>query len=722
MSETDTIRGPIQQPQQFQAQRPPLQTQQPQPSVQQNSVRPNVNPVQQGVRPPPPPSQISGQPPTAVPQQRPVPLRRADSRSSIQPNQFVSQQQPPQQRPIAPAPTNQPIRPHIPPSGGQNFQPQVQQQPYRQQSPGTLSPQQSSNQLHQTRPNYSYPNQQNQPNQPQQNPQARPTFQRPPGQQQPPQFRAPYPQQGQQQRPPPIPQPQPVRNMQNPTMPQSPKSTTGFDRPDFTSPTDVNKMNALNNSSFNNNDDDDDVIMGKSSTPLKKPIDPMTQSQYGFLDNKPPSNGFNKPEEATKPPSNTSSFMASNENKANNDTSGFKSSFLENSGSKFERNDSSDLLGLKPSTVRTDHPHDNHGSREVNNKPLASFATTDSKPPISLNSIIDDNDVKRAIPQQNNPAENVRDSQRVVDNIQKNVKEAPRGRPPVRYSKGDNDSGVDESTQGNDRNGPNSPGSPLKSPTKNASSRPASTTPSTKSNISRSASRSRNLKTPEPEAPKKVPMNKVQVGHAPSPNLKAVRSKIGSLDNASYKPGGGNVKIETKKVEIKAAPRIEAKNDKYMPKGGDKKIISTKLQWNAKSKIGSLENAHHKPGGGDKKIETVKTDFKDKAKPKVGSKDNTKHTPGGGDIKANEGKSENNIQTHKLEIKAQSKIGSLDNVKHKPGGGDKKIFDDKDYLKNVEHPVAPTSPTTQSPAPPSMTSSTGADENLNQQQQQQQQS
>lgn len=67
-------------------------------------------------------------------------------------------------------------------------------------------------------------------------------------------------------------------------------------------------------------------------------------------------------------------------------------------------------------------------------------------------------------------------------------------------------------------------------------------------------------------------MNKIQVGHAPSPNLKAVRSKIGSLDNATYKPGGGNVKIESKKIEIKAGPRIEAKNDKYMPKGGEKKV------------------------------------------------------------------------------------------------------------------------------------------------------
>lgn len=62
-------------------------------------------------------------------------------------------------------------------------------------------------------------------------------------------------------------------------------------------------------------------------------------------------------------------------------------------------------------------------------------------------------------------------------------------------------------------------------------------------------------------------------------------------------------------------------------------ITQKKLQWNAKSKIGSLENATHKPGGGDKKIESVKLDFKDKAKPKVASTVNIAHKPGGGDIK-----------------------------------------------------------------------------------------
>lgn len=68
-----------------------------------------------------------------------------------------------------------------------------------------------------------------------------------------------------------------------------------------------------------------------------------------------------------------------------------------------------------------------------------------------------------------------------------------------------------------------------------------------------------------------------------------------------------------------------------------------KLQWNAKPKVGSLENATYKPGGGDKKIETVKLDFKDKAKPKVGSKENAKHVPGGGTVKVSDSAESNSI-------------------------------------------------------------------------------
>ncbi|ETN60270.1 hypothetical protein AND_008113 [Anopheles darlingi] len=267
---------------------------------------------------------------------------------------------------------------------------------------------------------------------------------------------------------------------------------------------------------------------------------------------------------------------------------------------------------------------------------------------------------------------------------------APMKPSADQHHKGDNDSGVDEYTQEKDRpNAPTSPASPLKSPSKipGLARRPDNIASESRS---RSTSKQRaNAKTPETpsEQPliKKVPMNKIQVGGTPSPNLKVVKSKIGSLENTSHKPGGGHVKIETKKLDIKASARIEAKNDAYIPKGGDKKIISTKLQWNAKPKIGSLDNAAHKPGGGDKRIESIKTDFKERAKPKIGSKDNLTYKPGGGDVK---------IVHQKLDIKAESKIGSLDNLKHKPGGGDKKIFDDKEYLKNIEHPITP-SPSTQ---------------------------
>ena len=46
---------------------------------------------------------------------------------------------------------------------------------------------------------------------------------------------------------------------------------------------------------------------------------------------------------------------------------------------------------------------------------------------------------------------------------------------------------------------------------------------------------------------------------------------------------------------------------------------------------------------------------------------------------------ENCFQIHneKLEFKVTSRIGSLANVKHKPGGGDKKIFDDKEYARQM---------------------------------------
>ncbi|XP_018321858.1 microtubule-associated protein tau-like [Agrilus planipennis] len=282
---------------------------------------------------------------------------------------------------------------------------------------------------------------------------------------------------------------------------------------------------------------------------------------------------------------------------------------------------------------------------------------------------------------------------------------------------GDNDSGVDESTQGNDtRNTDNHHKSNKKS--SKIPSPKASSTPTKEKSIVK-GSKSPSLKspgdvsgatTPGGSEKKKVPMNKVQVGSAPSPNLKEVKSKIGSLSNASYKPGGGQVKIENRKLNFEAKPKIAAKNEAYVPHGGEKKIISQKLQWNAKSKIGSLENATHKPKGGDKKIESVKLDFKEKAKPKVGSKDNMKYVPGGGDIKKKE---DVNIENKKLDIKAQSKVGSLDNVKHRPGGGEKKIFDDKDYIRQMSGNSLTTSLTNSQTSSQADVREPTSDENLN---------
>ena len=36
-----------------------------------------------------------------------------------------------------------------------------------------------------------------------------------------------------------------------------------------------------------------------------------------------------------------------------------------------------------------------------------------------------------------------------------------------------------------------------------------------------------------------------------------------------------------------------------------------------------------------------------------------------------------------MKFEVGSRIGSLANVKHRPGGGDKKIFEDKEYMRQI---------------------------------------
>nr|XP_058907734.1 microtubule-associated protein 2 isoform X2 [Kogia breviceps] len=122
----------------------------------------------------------------------------------------------------------------------------------------------------------------------------------------------------------------------------------------------------------------------------------------------------------------------------------------------------------------------------------------------------------------------------------------------------------------------------------------------------------------------------------PLPDLKNVKSKIGSTDNIKYQPKGGQVRILNKKIDFsKVQSRCGSKdNIKHSAGGGHVQIVTKKIDLShVTSKCGSLKNIRHRPGGGRVKIESVKLDFKEKAQAKVGSLDNAHHVPGGGNVK-----------------------------------------------------------------------------------------
>ncbi|XP_035459849.1 microtubule-associated protein 2 isoform X2 [Scophthalmus maximus] len=110
------------------------------------------------------------------------------------------------------------------------------------------------------------------------------------------------------------------------------------------------------------------------------------------------------------------------------------------------------------------------------------------------------------------------------------------------------------------------------------------------------------VRTP-PKSPATTP-KQLRIINQPLPDFKNIKSKIGSTENIKYQPKGGQVMIQTKKIDLS----------------------------HVTSKCGSLDNIHHRPGGGNVRIETVKLDFKDKAQAKVGSLDKALHFPGGGRI------------------------------------------------------------------------------------------
>ncbi|XP_052421111.1 microtubule-associated protein 2 isoform X10 [Carassius gibelio] len=117
------------------------------------------------------------------------------------------------------------------------------------------------------------------------------------------------------------------------------------------------------------------------------------------------------------------------------------------------------------------------------------------------------------------------------------------------------------------------------------------------------------IRTP-PKSPATTP-KQLRIINQPLPDLKNVKSKIGSIDNIKYQPKGGQIQIQSKKIDLS----------------------------HVTSKCGSLDNIRHRPGGGNVRIESVKLDFREKAHAKVGSLENAHHTPGGGHVQ---------IESHKL--------------------------------------------------------------------------
>ncbi|KAJ6655091.1 hypothetical protein lerEdw1_005995 [Lerista edwardsae] len=192
-----------------------------------------------------------------------------------------------------------------------------------------------------------------------------------------------------------------------------------------------------------------------------------------------------------------------------------------------------------------------------------------------------------------------------------------------------------------------------------------------------------------------------------APDLKNIRSKIGSTDNIKHQPGGGKAKVERKaesagaarKPELNAVSKMATTKTTVTKEGAPKQpngkvqIVSKKANYShVQSKCGSKDNIKHVPGGGNVpnaqrpasgnhsrpstapkpsqgcvnvQILNKKIDLS-KVSSKCGSKTNIKHKPGGGDVK---------IENQKLNFKekAQAKVGSLDNVGHVPAGGTVKI-------------------------------------------------
>ncbi|XP_045915036.1 microtubule-associated protein 2-like [Micropterus dolomieu] len=171
------------------------------------------------------------------------------------------------------------------------------------------------------------------------------------------------------------------------------------------------------------------------------------------------------------------------------------------------------------------------------------------------------------------------------------------------------------------------------------------------------------IRTP-PKSPSSA-QRQLKVLNQPLPDLKNVKSKIGSTANLKHQPKGGQVMIPSVKLDFSHVQAKCGSLDKiqHAAGGGNVQIQTKKIDLShITAKCGSMSNIHHRPGGGHVRIENVKLDFKEKAHAKVGSLGNTSHTPGGGNI---------TIESHKLTFRETAKArvdhGAEIIVTHSPG-------------------------------------------------------
>ncbi|XP_078099626.1 uncharacterized protein LOC144512662 isoform X2 [Sander vitreus] len=173
------------------------------------------------------------------------------------------------------------------------------------------------------------------------------------------------------------------------------------------------------------------------------------------------------------------------------------------------------------------------------------------------------------------------------------------------------------------------------------------------------------IRTP-PKSPSSA-QRQLKVLNQPLPDLKNVKSKIGSTSNLKHQPKGGQVMIPSVKLDFSHVQAKCGSLDKiqHAAGGGNVQIQTKKIDLShITAKCGSMSNIRHRPGGGNVRIENVKLDFKDKAHAKVGSLGNTSHTPGGGNVM---------IESHKLSFRESAKArvdhGAEIIITHSPGVG-----------------------------------------------------